>query len=46
MNTQDDFWRMVWQEKVTDIVILTNTMEGAKVSFNAGEHKQVKLVHT
>ncbi|XP_076464798.1 uncharacterized protein LOC143296653 [Babylonia areolata] len=27
-NTQDDFWRMVWQEGVTDIVMLTNLKEG------------------
>ena len=46
MNTQDDFWRMVWQEKVTDIVMLTNTMEGSKVSFNTDKQKYVKLVHT
>ena len=31
MNTQDDWWRMVWQENVTDIVMLTNVMEGVKV---------------
>ncbi|XP_076469550.1 uncharacterized protein LOC143299914 isoform X3 [Babylonia areolata] len=29
-NTQDDFWRMVWQEGVTDIVMLTNLKEGSK----------------
>ncbi|XP_076469563.1 uncharacterized protein LOC143299916 isoform X2 [Babylonia areolata] len=29
-NTQDDFWRMVWQEGVTDIVMLTNLKEGNK----------------
>ncbi|XP_076444662.1 uncharacterized protein LOC143282781 [Babylonia areolata] len=29
-NTQDDFWRMVWQEGVTHIVMLTNLKEGKK----------------
>ncbi|KAL8560993.1 hypothetical protein ACOMHN_050073 [Nucella lapillus] len=29
-NTQDDFWRMVWQERITDIVMLTNVQEGIK----------------
>ncbi|KAK7101445.1 hypothetical protein V1264_019827 [Littorina saxatilis] len=29
-NTVDDFWRMVWQEGVTDIVMLTNVKEGNK----------------
>lgn len=30
-NTVVDFWRMVWQEEVTSIVILTNLKEGDKV---------------
>ncbi|XP_070191581.1 receptor-type tyrosine-protein phosphatase epsilon-like [Littorina saxatilis] len=29
-NTVDDFWRMVWQEGVTDIIMLTNVKEGNK----------------
>ncbi|KAL8605914.1 hypothetical protein ACOMHN_059704 [Nucella lapillus] len=29
-DTQDDFWRMVWQERITDIVMLTNLKEGIK----------------
>lgn len=29
-NTADDFWRMVWQEKITHIVMLTNILEGTK----------------
>ncbi|XP_070183794.1 receptor-type tyrosine-protein phosphatase epsilon-like [Littorina saxatilis] len=29
-NTVDDLWRMVWQEGVTDIVMLTNIKEGKK----------------
>ncbi|KAL8605912.1 hypothetical protein ACOMHN_059702 [Nucella lapillus] len=33
-NTQDDFWRMVWQERITDIVMLTNVKEGIKPKCN------------
>nr|XP_034320794.1 receptor-type tyrosine-protein phosphatase epsilon-like [Crassostrea gigas] len=29
-NTVNDFWFMVWQENVTQIVMLTNLMEGIK----------------
>ncbi|XP_025107905.1 receptor-type tyrosine-protein phosphatase kappa-like isoform X3 [Pomacea canaliculata] len=29
-HTIDDFWRMVWQENVTQIVMLTNTIEGGQ----------------
>lgn len=32
-NTVGDFWLMVWQENVSQIVILTNVMEGKKVNF-------------
>ena len=32
-NTVDEFWRMIWQEGVTHIVMLTNLREGGpKVS--------------
>ncbi|XP_065346472.1 receptor-type tyrosine-protein phosphatase kappa-like [Cloeon dipterum] len=30
-STVDDFWRMVWQEQVSLIVMLTNLTEGGKV---------------
>lgn len=32
-NTAGDFWLMVWQENVSQIVMLTNVMEGKKVNF-------------
>ena len=30
-NTVADFWRMIWQEKIGIIVMLTRTMERSKV---------------
>ena len=30
-NTVGDFWKMVWQDKVTHIIMLTNLVEGKKV---------------
>ena len=30
-NTVGDFWKMVWQEKVATIIMLTNLKEGKKV---------------
>lgn len=40
-NTVADHWKMIWQEHVTLIVMLTNLMEGTKartcsISFNHG----------
>lgn len=32
-TTSNDFWRMVFQENVTQIVMLTNLTEGEKVVF-------------
>nr|XP_022307759.1 receptor-type tyrosine-protein phosphatase alpha-like [Crassostrea virginica] len=29
-NTVNDFWKMIWQQNVTQIVMLTNLMEGGK----------------
>lgn len=30
--TVDDFWRMIWQEKIIFIIMLTNCVEKHKVS--------------
>ena len=32
-RTVDDFWQMVWDQKVSVIVMLTKCMEGTKVSI-------------
>lgn len=34
-NTIGDFWRMVWQENVTSIVMVTTLVEGEKVCGSA-----------
>ena len=34
-NTVDDFWKMIWQEDVDSIVMLTNLKEGDKVIFTS-----------
>lgn len=33
-NTLDDFWLMIWQEDVKQVIMLTNLMEGTKVNNN------------
>lgn len=33
INTLDDFWRMVWNEKCDKIVMLTNLIEDDKVNY-------------
>lgn len=31
-NTMADFWLMIWQENIEQVVMLTNIMEGNKVN--------------
>ena len=30
-STVDDFWLMIWENKITDIVMLIGVIEGGKV---------------
>lgn len=32
-NTLNDFWRMIWQERVEHIIMIANVIEGGKVSY-------------
>lgn len=31
-NTEDDFWRMIWEMKLSNIVMLTKCLEAGRVS--------------
>ena len=33
-NTVNDFWRLVWQQDITKVVMLTNLKERGKVEIN------------
>ena len=33
-NTVNDFWRLVWQQDITQVVMLTNLVERGKVGIN------------
>ena len=30
-DTQDDFWRLVWEQKIRSVIMLTKEKEGGKV---------------
>lgn len=45
-STVDDFWWMVWQESVTQIVMLTNIKEGGKVGTYYAFFNALESVHT
>lgn len=38
-TTVKDFWRMIWQENIHTIVMLTGIIEGKKVSLSGQKHK-------
>ena len=33
-NTVNDFWRLVWEQDITQVVMLTSLMERGKVGIN------------
>lgn len=42
-STIKDFWHMVWQENVTQIVMLTNLMEDGKVGHVINLQRRLQL---
>lgn len=42
-RTINDFWLMVWQENVTQIVMLTNLIEGGKVGLVTNSLLSIKV---
>ena len=45
-NTLDDFWRMIWEQKIPTVVMLTNCFED-RVTFGLYSHLvSFKLTHS
>lgn len=47
-KTIADFWTMIWQEEVCNIVCLTNLTEGTKVGvyFRDNEYSVIYIINT
>ena len=42
-NTQGDFWRMIWEKKLKNIVMLTKCVEAGRVCDHPDMHMHVHV---